>query len=233
MPFFEAEGLQIDGQGLLVPPQMRHRQNAIVATRPSQLAQLRAPRGQEQSPQPLWAQRGRPWPSCLVFSCRVGLAPFPLCLGHHHGKGDRDREPQRSRVRSAHYTGVERGRQPWAESCSPTFFSSSPPFLSLRQTRGLGWPWILLESRGCWLECVAAVVAPGRYPPRVAGWPAAQSSGARSTASGGSGGPVGREQGTHVGGEHLTGFWAQSTANPHSGAKDKRVSESFQWRIMS
>lgn len=117
--------------------------------------------------------------------------------------------------------GVERGRRPWAESCSPTFFSSSTPFLSLHQTCGLGWPWILLESRGCWLECVEGVVAPGRYPPRVAGWPAAQSSSARSTASGGSGGLVGREQGTHVGGEHLTGFWAQSTANPNSGAKVK------------
>ena len=45
------------------------------------------------------------------------------------------------------------------------------------------------------MEHVAGPVAPRRDPPRVAGWPAAQSSGARSRASGGSGGPVGRERG--------------------------------------
>lgn len=137
-------------------------------------------------------------------------------------------------MRPAHHAGVERGRRcrGWAESCLPASFSSSTPFLSLRQTRGLGWPWILLESRGCWLEHVAGAVAPRRDPPRVAGWPAAQSSGARSRASGGSGGPVGRERGrVWEGASHK--LLGPIHSQPSLGNKRQRVSESFQRRIMS
>ena len=52
---------------------------------------------------------GRPGPRCLVFSCCVGPAPFPLCLRYHQGEGDPVREPRRSGVRPAHHAGVERG----------------------------------------------------------------------------------------------------------------------------
>ena len=162
--------------GLLVPPQMRHRWDAVVATHPSQLARLRAPRGRSSLLSLCGARGGAPG-HVAWFSPAVWGRPLSLCAsGTPKGKETPSGNPEEAEcVRHTTLVSSPRGRRRrgWAESCSPASFSSSTPFLSLRQTRGLGWPWILLESRGCWLEHVA----PRRDPPRVAGWPAAQSSG--------------------------------------------------------
>ena len=209
--------------GLLVPPQMRHRWDAVAATHPSQLARPRAPRGQEQSPQPLWGQRGRPWPCCLVFSCRVGPAPFPLCLGHPQ-KG---RRPRQGTPKKQSASGTPRWRRAWtpASRVGRELFTRLLLFLhSISLSPPDAWAGLALDSAG--IEGLLVGTCSGTCRPTegpsACGWVASRPEQRRQEQGKWRLRRTGRQgAGTRVGGGHRTSFWAQSTANPPSGTKGK------------
>ena len=130
------------------------------------------PAGPEQSPQPLWGQRGRPWPCCLVFSCRVGPAPFPLCLGHPQREGDPVREPRRSGVRPAHHTGVEPTWTP-ASRVGRELFTRLLLFLhSISLSPPDAWAGLALDSAG--IEGLLVGTCRPTEGPSACGWVASR-----------------------------------------------------------
>lgn len=177
---------------------------------------------------------GVPWATLPGSLLLRGAGPFPFVPQ----VPPRGRRPCQGTSEKQSAPGTPRWRRAWAESCSAAPFSSSAPFPSLLQTHGLGWPWILLESRGCGLEHVAGAVAlVTRYQvpgPSACGWVASRSEQRRQEHGKWRLWRAGRQGGGDACGRGASHkLLGPIHSQPSLGSRRKRESRSFQWRIMS